>query len=135
MFVTRDGSFFTVILAVGLGAACGAMLRWALSCAFNRAWDVMPAGTLLANLIGAFVIGGATAYFSMHPGFPAWIRLFVVTGLLGGLTTFSTFSMENVTLLMAGAYGKAFCHATFHLIGSFFMTGAGFVLVKIFFKV
>ncbi len=134
MIATRDGSLFTVLFAVGFGAACGAILRWALSCWFNRAWDVMPAGTLVANLLGAFVIGGVTAYLALNPGIPSWFRLFAVTGLLGGLTTFSTFSMENVSMLMAGAYGRAFCHAAVHLLGSLVMTGAGFALVKTFFK-
>ena len=91
MWATRDGSFFTVLLAVGLGAALGAMLRWALSYWFNRVWDVMPAGTLLCNLVGAFVIGLVTAYL---------------------------------------AWGRAFCHAAAHLLGSFAMTGAGFALMK-----
>ena len=130
MWATRDGSFFTVLLAVGLGAALGAMLRWALSYWFNRVWDVMPTGTLLCNLVGAFVIGLVTAYLALHPALPAWVRLFAVTGLLGGLTTFSTFSMENVTLMTAGAWGRAFCHAAAHLLGSFAMTGAGFALMK-----
>ncbi len=134
MLATRDGSLLAVMLAVGLGAACGAILRWALSYGFNRAWPVMPAGTLMANLLGAFAIGGVTAYLALHSGLPSWLRLFAVTGLLGGLTTFSTFSMENVTMLMAGAYGRAFCHAALHLLGSFLMTGAGFALVKTFFK-
>ncbi len=134
MPMTRDGSLFTVMLAVGLGAACGAILRWALSYGFNRSWDVMPAGTLMANLLGALVIGGLTACLALHPDVPAWFRLFAVTGLLGGLTTFSTFSIENVSLLMAGAYGRAFCHAALHLLGSLLMTGAGFALVKTFFK-
>ena len=71
MWTTRDGSFFTVLLAVGLGAAFGAMLRWAISYWFNRVWDVMPAGTLLCNLVGAFVIGLVTAYLALHPAVPA----------------------------------------------------------------
>ena len=88
MFETRDGNLFLVLAAVASGAAVGASLRWALSYGFNKVWDVMPAGTLICNLVGAFVIGLLTAFFVQHPGVHPAVRLFVVTGLLGGLTTF-----------------------------------------------
>ena len=110
MFETRDGNLFLVLAAVASGAAVGASLRWALSYGFNKVWDVMPAGTLICNLAGAFVIGLLTAFFVQHPGVHPAVRLFVVTGLLGGLTTFSTFSMENVSMLMAGDWMRAFLH-------------------------
>ena len=115
MFETRDGNLFLVLAAVASGAAVGASLRWALSYGFNKVWDVMPAGTLICNLVGAFVIGLLTAFFVQHPGVHPAVRLFVVTGLLGGLTTFSTFSMENVSMLMAGDWMRAFLHAGTHL--------------------
>lgn len=134
MLTTRDGPVWLVLLAVGLGAAAGGVLRWTISYCFNRTWDVMPLGTLLCNWLGACVIGAVTAYLVCHPEVPAWVRLFVVTGLLGGLTTFSTFSMENVSLLMAGAYLRALSHAGLHLAGSLLSTGIGFVLVETFLR-
>lgn len=113
-------------LAVGLGAACGAWLRWGLSAWLNVYHAHLQFGTLVANLTGGFLIGIALAFFTSHPEIsPAW-RLFAVTGFLGALTTFSTFSAESVMLLQRGDYGWALAHSALHLIGSITFCIAGF---------
>jgi CrcB protein len=101
-------------LAIGLGAAIGAWLRFGLSVWLNPMHQNLPMGTLAANLIGGYVIGLA----------PAW-RLFVVTGMLGGLTTFSTFSAEVVDQLQRGHLGWALATIGLHLGGSLSMTALG----------
>lgn len=112
--------------AVGIGAAVGAWLRWALSLAFNARIESLPLGTLAANLIGGYLIGIAVALFQDMPQLaPEW-RLLLVTGFLGGLTTFSTFSAEAVVLLQRGAYGWALLHSGVHLLGSVALCIAGF---------
>ena len=90
----REASILIALLAVGLGAAAGACVRWALSEALNSRLSFIPAGTLAANLIGAFAIGVLLALFAGRPVSPQ-VKLFLMTGLLGGLTTFSTFSSET----------------------------------------
>ncbi len=112
--------------AVGIGAAVGAWLRWALSLAFNARIETLPLGTLAANLVGGYLIGIAVALFNDMPQLaPEW-RLLLVTGFLGGLTTFSTFSAEAVALLQRGAYGWALLHSGIHLLGSVALCIAGF---------
>ena len=112
--------------AVGIGAAVGAWLRWALSLAFNARIESLPLGTLAANLVGGYLIGICVALFQHMPQLaPEW-RLLLVTGFLGGLTTFSTFSAEAVALLQRGAYGWALLHAGTHLLGSVALCVAGF---------
>lgn len=105
-------------LAVGIGAALGAWLRWGLSVAMNHLPVFLPLGTLIANLSGGFLIGIAVAFFQHHPDLPLQWRLLVVTGFLGGLTTFSTFSAESMVLLQRGDYAWALGHITLHLVGS-----------------
>lgn len=123
--MTRDGPLLVVFLAVGSGAALGAIARWALSYALNPRWAMMPAGTLTANLLGGFLIGIAVAFFSDQLTSSPVLRLFVVTGFLGGLTTFSTFSSENVAMLLSGEYVRAVAHAATHLVGTIAMTAVG----------
>ena len=118
------------IIAVGLGAAAGAWLRWGLGLWFNPALPELPLGTLAANLVGGYLIGLAVAFFMQHPGLsPEW-RLFVITGFLGGLTTFSTFSAETVTLLMRGQYAWGATIVAAHLGGSLLMTVLGMQTFK-----
>ena len=113
-------------LAVGLGAACGAWLRWALDIGLNSLHTIIPFGTLVANLAGGYAIGFAVAFFSDFPHLsPEW-RLFLVTGFLGGLTTFSTFSAEAMGLLHKGDYALAVGHSMLHLLGSILFCFAGF---------
>jgi len=115
-------SFF----AVGLGAAIGAWLRWALAVWLGGAHDKLQLGTLAANLGGGYLIGIALGLFAAHPGLsPEW-RLFAITGFLGGLTTFSTFSGEAMLLLQRGDYGWALAHSLLHLAGSIVCCIAGF---------
>ena len=111
--------------AVGTGAALGALLRWQLSAWLNPLHSGVPPGTLAANLIGGYLVGVAVAWFAQHPDIsPAW-RLFAITGFLGGLTTFSTFSAETVQLLLADRPGQALSLAAIHLIGSLGLTWVG----------
>ena len=112
-------------MAVGAGAAIGAWLRWGLTLWLNTRNASVPLGTLAANLIGGFLVGLAVAYFSRHTDLsPAW-QLFAVTGFLGGLTTFSTYSAEVVTLFERGDFISALTVALAHLIGSFALTALG----------
>ena len=105
-------------LAIGIGATLGAWLRWGLSLWFNPLLSSLPLGTLAANLGGGYLIGIAVGVFQDLPALaPEW-RLLVVTGFLGGLTTFSTFSAEAMLLLQRGQYGWALVHAGVHLLGS-----------------
>lgn len=120
---------FTSILAIGLGAAVGALLRWQLSVWLNALFPVIPPGTLAANLIGAYVIGVAIALFARHPAWaPEW-RLFIITGMMGGLTTFSTFSAEVSTLLQQGRIGWAGAEIAVHVVGSVTLTLLGMASV------
>ncbi|OGU54283.1 MAG: fluoride ion transporter CrcB [Hydrogenophilales bacterium RIFOXYA1_FULL_63_33] len=119
-------------LAIGLGAAIGAWLRWGLGLWLNPLFQPMPLGTLAANLTGGYVIGLSIAWFTEHPGLPPEARLFLITGLLGGLTTFSTFSAEVVTTLMRGFWLTGSLIALTHMIGSFLATGLGFYSMRFF---
>jgi CrcB protein len=118
------------LLAVGIGAALGAWLRWILGMAFNPKLPTLPLGTLAANLIGGYVIGIAVEYLSRHSGLPPEVRLFVVTGFLGGLTTFSTFSAEATALMQSGQLGWAALHIVTHLTGSVVLTFLGIYTVR-----
>jgi fluoride exporter len=113
------------VLAISVGAALGALLRWALGLWLNGSAALMPLGTLAANLIGGYFVGVAVVVFAQQPELPLPWRLFVITGLLGGLTTFSTFSAEAVALLQAGRLMPALAHVGAHLAGSLLLTLAG----------
>jgi CrcB protein len=114
------------VLAVGLGAALGAWLRWMLSTWFNPVAPALPLGTLASNIVGGYLVGVAVAYFAANASLaPEW-RLLCITGFLGGLTTFSTFSAESVQLLMVAQYGAALAHTAAHLFGSLVATFLGF---------
>jgi fluoride exporter len=113
------------ILAIGLGGGLGALLRWWLGLTLNAYFPTIPPGTLAANLIGGYVVGMAVAFFATYSAIaPEW-RLFVITGFCGGLTTFSTFSAEVVSLMQQGRALWALGAAGAHLIGSIVMTFAG----------
>ena len=115
------GSF----LAVGGGAALGAWARWGLGVALNPLFPTVPLGTLAANLIGGYLVGFAVALFHHHAGLSPELKLFLITGFLGGLTTFSTFSAEVVALIERAQYSWALAAAGGHLVGSLVMTALG----------
>lgn len=118
------------ILSVGVGAALGAWLRWAFGTWLNPIFPTLPIGTLMANLLGGYMVGFAVAYFRDRAGLPPEAQLFVITGFLGGLTTFSTFSAEAVNLLLRTQYVWAAAHIAVHLTGSLFMTVLGMFTLK-----
>ncbi|MEQ1525931.1 MAG: fluoride efflux transporter CrcB [Gallionella sp.] len=117
-------------LAIGIGAALGAWLRWGLGLLLNPALPELPLGTLAANLVGGYLIGLAVAFFIQQPGLSSEWRLFIITGFLGGLTTFSTFSAETVTLLLRGQYAWGAGIIAAHLGGSLLMTLLGIQTFK-----
>ena len=116
--------------AVGIGAALGAWLRWILGITLDPVLRSLPLGTLAANLIGGYLVGIAVEYLTRHAGLPPEMRLFVITGFLGGLTTFSTFSAEAVTLLSRGQLAWSGVHLVSHLIGSVALTVLGIYTVR-----
>lgn len=115
--------------AVGLGAALGAWVRWLLGLALNPLFLAVPLGTLAANLTGAYLVGIAVGVFHLNSGLPLALKLFVITGFLGGLTTFSTFSAEVVERLLAGQPVWALALAAIHLAGSLTATYLGLLTV------
>ncbi|HJT52067.1 MAG TPA: fluoride efflux transporter CrcB [Nitrosospira sp.] len=119
------------VAAVGMGAALGAWLRWWLGMTLNPVFPTLPFGTLAANLVGAYLVGIAAEYFHHNAVLPPEVRLFAVTGLLGGLTTFSTFSAETVTLLLREQYGWACVIVLSHVAGSLAMTVLGIMTIKL----
>ena len=113
------------IAAIAIGAALGALLRWQLGAKLNNLFPTIPPGTLVANLIGAYVIGLGIAFFATYSAIsPEW-RLLVITGFCGGLTTFSTFSAEITALLQQGRISWALGAVAAHVVGSVLMTFAG----------
>jgi CrcB protein len=119
------------IVAVSVGASLGALLRWLLGTQLNALFPSIPPGTLAANLVGGYLIGIAVAFLAGHPSIsPEW-RLLAVTGFLGGLTTFSTFSAEVVAQLMAGRLAVALSAIAVHVLGSLTMTLLGIGTVSL----
>ncbi len=116
---------WTSVLAIGIGAALGALLRWGLSVWLNGLLPALPPGTLAANLVGGYLIGVALVFFTQQVHLPPEWRLFVITGFLGGLTTFSTFSAEVMRLLQDGRLAWAGAAMAAHVAGSLLATWAG----------
>lgn len=122
---SRGSGMWKSILAISVGAALGALLRWQLGIRLNALFPTIPPGTLVANLAGAYVIGLAIAFFTSFSAIsPEW-RLLVITGFCGGLTTFSTFSAELMILLDEGRISWALGIIVAHVVGSVVMTFAG----------
>ena len=113
------------IAAISVGASLGALLRWWLGMSLNAHFPAIPPGTLAANLLGGYVVGVALACFATYAAIPPEWRLLVITGFCGGLTTFSTFAAELVTLLQQGRALWALAAAAAHVLGSVLMTFAG----------
>jgi fluoride exporter len=112
------------ILAVSFGAALGALARWRAGLWLNASWTGFPLGTLLVNCVGGLLIGMALFWFEKTSN--EMLRLLIVTGFLGGLTTFSSFSAESLLLLQRGAWAMAAAHSAAHLLGSLLCAGLGF---------
>ena len=123
---------FYALFSIGGGAATGAWLRWWLGDRFNPVFPTLPLGTLLANLIGAYLIGLAMAFFSQSTSLAPEIRLAITTGFLGGLTTFSTFSAETMTLFIQQEYNWALITIFSHVAGSLLLTGLGILTMRYF---
>jgi CrcB protein len=123
---------FNSILAISLGASVGAILRWVLGLMLDSMYFAISIGTITANLIGGYLIGIAIAFFAMHTELsPQW-RLFVITGFLGGLTTFSSFSAEVTGMIQQGQLGTAITTVMIHVIGSLVMTFLGIYTYQLF---
>ncbi len=115
----------SALIAISLGAALGAVLRWGLGVGLNHLFPALPPGTLVANLVGGYLIGLAMTLLAQAPALtPEW-RLFIITGFLGGLTTFSTFSAEVVIALQQGRLGWAAATIGSHVLGSLALTLLG----------
>ncbi|VTU31419.1 fluoride efflux transporter CrcB [Variovorax sp. PBL-E5] len=122
-------SGFSMIAVFG-GAGLGALLRWWLGGWLNPIFPTIPLGTLAANLIGGLLVGIASAFFTHNAGLaPEW-RLLIITGFMGGLTTFSTFSVEVVTLIGRQEHWWALGAASVHLVGSLILTGIGILIAN-----
>jgi CrcB protein len=126
-----DPAIMMSVFAICLGACVGALARWGLGLWLNPG-AFIPMGTLAANLIGGYLVGVAVALFQAMPHLdPAW-RLAIVTGFLGALTTFSSFSAEVVGMLGQQRYLLGFGTALAHLMGSLLLTVAGIKTVAFF---
>ena len=117
--------------AVGVGAALGAWMRWGLGVWLNPVFSILPLGTLMANLVGGYLMGLAMGIVGTGSSLSPELRLFITTGFLGGLTTFSAFSAEAVHLFTRGEYGWASAHVLGHVIGTLVMTGLGVLTIEL----
>lgn len=115
------------VLAVAAGGLCGCLGRWAVGLWLNPRWGGFPLGTLAVNCAGGLLIGAALAWFERSPN--ELLRLLLVTGFLGGLTTFSSFSGESLLLLQRGQFGLALVHTALHVVGALGGAALGFRLV------
>ncbi len=115
--------------AVALGAAVGALARWRAGLLWNASWQGFPLGTLVVNLVGGLLIGMALEWFGRQPD--ELLKLLLVTGFLGGLTTFSAFSGESLSLLQRGSFGLALSHAAAHVLGSLAAAALGMQLIRL----
>ena len=122
---------FYAFLAIGIGAATGAWLRWGLGILLNPVFPTLPLGTLAANLLGGFLMGMAMELLMRYAVLPPELRLAITTGFLGGLTTFSTFSAETVTLLLREEYLWTVAIILTHVVGSVTMTLLGMLTLKL----
>lgn len=117
---------------VFVGGGLGACLRWLVSLLLNPLFHIVPLGTVAVNLIGGYLVGVAAAFFAHRHGLPPELKLFAITGVLGGFTTFSAFSNEVVSLLAEGRPGWASATAAAHLFGSLLLTLLGIMTARLF---
>lgn len=126
MQVLTSVNFF----AVAVGAVAGAWLRWVLGLWLNRHVDTLPWGTFAANMLGGYLVGLVLGVVAAHPDWPPFWRLFLVTGFLGALTTFSTFSAETIAFIEEGRFGMAVSYAGLSLAGSLLLTYLGLLTAE-----
>lgn len=119
------------IAVISLGASAGAVLRWLAGVWLNERWHGFPLGTLFVNCVGGLLVGVALAWFERTPD--EMLRLLLVTGLLGGFTTFSAFSVESLVLLQRGAVGLALAHTVAHVLGALACAAVGFRVADLMF--
>jgi len=119
------------IIAVGLGGGLGSLLRWVLGLRLNAIFPNLPLGTFAANVIAGYIIGVSVAFFARFPDISVEWRLFIITGLMGGLSTFSTFSAEVVAHLQQGRLGWALAEIAIHVCASLLMTALGIATVVV----
>ena len=118
------------IIAVASGGAIGATLRLVINSAVNKSFiHTIPLGTLVVNLIGSLLIGMLFAYFHFNTTLSPHLKTFMVTGILGALTTYSTFAIESFFLLEAGHYGQAFANMALNVFGTIIIAGIGYILI------
>jgi len=123
------------IIAVASGGAIGATLRLLINGVVNKHFvHALPLGTLTVNLIGSLLIGVLFAYFHLNTSLSPHLKTFMVTGILGALTTYSTFAIESFFLLESGHYGQAFANMALNVFGTILMAGLGYLLVLQFTK-
>ncbi|NWB53357.1 fluoride efflux transporter CrcB [Pseudomonas sp. F8002] len=113
------------LFAIAVGASLGAWIRWGLGMRLNALFPTIPPGTVIANLVGGYIIGLALAFFASNPSISQEWRLLIMTGFCGGLTTFSTFSAETLTLIQEGRIFWALGAIGIHVTGSLVMTALG----------
>lgn len=121
-----SGASWPAALCVALGAAGGGLLRWLIGLWLNPLWLGFSLGTVTVNALGGLAIGAAAAWFTQRPD--PLLQLLLVTGLLGGFTTFSAFSVESLALLQRGAWGLALAHSLAHVGGALVCAGLGWTL-------
>lgn len=124
----------TSMMTLGLGAFLGAIIRWQLGAYFNPLFPTLPLGTLFANLVGSFLMGAMVFLTTEHAFFSYEARLGMITGFLGSLTTFSTFSAEVLLLLSKQEYAWLWIMGVSHVGGSIGMVAAGYALTKLIFQ-
>ena len=118
------------IIAVASGGAIGATLRLLVNSTVNKSFvHALPLGTLVVNLVGSLLIGMLFAYFHFNTTLSPHLKTFMVTGILGALTTYSTFAIESFFLLEAGHYGQAFANMALNVFGTILMAGIGYILI------
>lgn len=122
----------TAGIAVFSGAGLGALLRWVLGHTLNPLFPSLPPGTLAANVLGGLLMGVVLGAFNQYDSISPAMRLALTTGFLGGLTTFSTFSAESLSLMLRGEYRWMGIHIALHVVASLLATLAGLKIVQVF---